>query len=76
MLLPLLLLTLLLLLPPLRWQKATISYGSKKQSSIATSSCHAEIIAASETAKEAKFYREFIAEMGVQVVYGILFISL
>ena len=48
----------------MRWQKATISYGSKKQSSIATSSCHAEIIAASETAKEAKFYREFIAEMG------------
>ena len=47
-----------------RWQKATISFGSKKQTSVATSSCHAEIIAASEAAKEAKFYREFAEELG------------
>ena len=46
------------------WQKATISFGSKKQISIATSSCHAEIIAASEAAKEAKYYREFAEELG------------
>ena len=48
----------------IRWQRATISYGSKKQISVATSSCHAEIIAASEAAKEAKFYREFLSELG------------
>ena len=48
----------------IRWQKATISYGSKKQHSVATSSCHAEIIAASEAAKEAKFFREFLQELG------------
>ena len=40
----------------IRWQKASISYGSKRQMSVATSSCHAEIIAASEAAKEAKYY--------------------
>ena len=48
----------------IRWQRATISFGSKKQASVATSSCHAEIIAASEAAKEAKFYREFANELG------------
>ena len=48
----------------IRWQRASISYGSKKQNSVATSSCHAEIIAASEAAKEAKFYREFAEELG------------
>ena len=48
----------------IHWQRATISFGSKKQISVATSSCHAEIIAASEAAKEAKFYREFINELG------------
>ena len=46
------------------WQRAAISYGSKKQISVATSSCHAEIVAASEAAKEAKYYREFAAELG------------
>ena len=48
----------------IRWQKATISFGSKKQVSVATSSCHAEIVAASEAAKEAKFYRDFATELG------------
>ena len=48
----------------IRWQKATISFGSKKQPTIATSSCHAELIAASEAAKETKFYREFTNELG------------
>ena len=52
----------------IRWQKATISFGSKKQPSIATSSCHAEIIAASEAAKEAKFYREFAQELGFKQI--------
>ena len=46
------------------WQKASISFGSKKQISVATSSCHAEIIAASETAKEAKYFSEFTTELG------------
>ena len=48
----------------IRWQRASISFGSKKQPNVATSSCHAEIIAASEAAKEAKFYREFADELG------------
>jgi hypothetical protein len=43
---------------------ATISWSSKKQTSVALSSCEAEIVAASEAAKEAKYLRMFLAELG------------
>ena len=43
---------------------ATISWSSKKQTSVALSSCEAEIVAGSEAAKEAKYLRMFLAELG------------
>ena len=48
-----------------RWQRASISFGSKKQNCVATASCHAEIIAASEAAKEAPYHRGFAEEIGL-----------
>ena len=44
---------------------ATISWGSKKQTSVALSSCEAEIMAASEAAKEALFLSALLRELGV-----------
>ena len=44
--------------------KAAISWGSKKQPSIALSSCESEIMAASEAAKEAIYLDRFVAELG------------
>ena len=44
---------------------AAISWGSKRQTSIALSSCEAEIMAASEAAKEAVFLKRFAEELGV-----------
>ena len=44
--------------------KAAISWGSKKQPTIALSSCESEIMAASEAAKEAIYLDRFIAELG------------
>ena len=44
--------------------KAAISWGSKKQQSIALSSCEAEIVAASEAAKEAIYLDRIQAELG------------
>ena len=47
-----------------RYNQAAISWGSKKQPSVALSSCEAEIMAASEAAKEAIFLRDFLDELG------------
>lgn len=44
---------------------ATISWGSKKQPVIALSSCEAEIMAASEAAKEALHLRGLLTELGI-----------
>eukprot|EP00965_Chrysotila_dentata_P049032 1626289-Pleurochrysis_carterae.AAC.19 len=41
------------------------SGSSKKQSSVALSSCEAEIVAASEATKEAVYLRALFAELGV-----------
>ena len=50
------------------WQftypQAVISWGSKKQVSVVLSSCEAEIMAASEAAKEALFLSRFLDELG------------
>ena len=45
--------------------RAAISWGSKKQKSVALSSCEAEIMAASEAAKEAVYLRRFLSELGL-----------
>ena len=44
--------------------KAAISWSSKKQPTIALSSCESEIMAASEGAKEAVYLDRFLAELG------------
>ena len=50
------------------WQftfsQAVVSWGSKKQVSVALSSCEAEIMAASEAAKEAIYLSRFLRELG------------
>ena len=46
------------------YSAAAISWGSKRQLSVALSSCEAEIMAASEAAKEAVYLREFLSELG------------
>ena len=46
------------------YSQAVISWESKKQASVALSSCEAEIMAASEAAKEALFLARFLDELG------------
>ena len=46
------------------FQRAAISWGSKKQPTVALSSTEAEIVAASEAAKEAISLHELLAELG------------
>ena len=46
-----------------RFSSAAISWGSKKQTSVALSSCEAEIMAASEAAKEAVFLAGYLDEL-------------
>ena len=45
------------------FQKAAIAWGSKKQPCVALSSCEAEIIAASEAAKEVTYLKELLQEL-------------
>ena len=47
------------------YNQAAISWASKKQVSVALSSCEAEIMALSEAAKEGVFLRRFLDELGV-----------
>ena len=44
---------------------AAVSWSCKKQPCVALSSCEAEIIAASEAAKEATYLRNFLGELGL-----------
>ena len=46
--------------------RAAISWGSKKQKSVALSSCESEIMAASEAAKEAVALGRFLTELGLK----------
>eukprot|EP00965_Chrysotila_dentata_P046748 1552423-Pleurochrysis_carterae.AAC.1 len=48
------------------YNQAAISWPSKKQPSVALSSCEAEIIAASEAAKEAVYLRSLFADLGLE----------
>ena len=43
--------------------RAAISWGCKKQKSVALSSCEAELVAASEAAKEAVYLGRFLSEL-------------
>ena len=47
------------------YASAAISWGSKRQVSIALSSCEAEIMAASEASKEAIYLKRFASELGI-----------
>ena len=47
-----------------QYQQATIAWASKKQNVVALSSCEAEIMAASEAAKEAVHLRSTLQELG------------
>ena len=46
-----------------RYNSAAVSWGSRKQKSVALSSCEAEIMAASEAAKEAVYLDGFLREL-------------
>ena len=46
------------------YSQAVISWGSKKQTTVALSSCEAEIMAGSEAAKEALYLSAFLRELG------------
>ncbi len=46
------------------YNSAAVSWGSKKQKSVALSSCEAEIMASSEAAKEAVYLDRFVSELG------------
>ena len=48
-----------------QFQCAVISWASKKQATVALSSAEAEIVAASEAAKEALALRMFLSDLGV-----------
>ena len=45
--------------------RAAVSWATKKQATIALSSCEAEIVAASEASKEAVYLRTFLSELGL-----------
>ena len=47
------------------YNQACVTWNSSKQSSVALSSCEAEIMAASDAGKEAKFLRNFLSELGL-----------
>ena len=49
------------------FQRAAIAYGSKKQKSVALSSCEAEIVAASVATQDAIYARRLLAELGIPI---------
>ena len=46
-----------------RWQQAVISFASKKQNSVATSSAEAELVALSDAAKDCIYFQKFSDEL-------------
>ena len=47
------------------YSQALVSWSSKKQPTVALSSCEAEIMALSEASKEAAYLRRFFDELGL-----------
>ena len=52
------------------WQRAALTWGSRKQHSIALSSCEAEIVALSEGAKDAVYLRRFLSGLSKSYIVG------
>eukprot|EP00965_Chrysotila_dentata_P213517 6187665-Pleurochrysis_carterae.AAC.1 len=48
------------------YNRAAISWSSKKQATVALSSCEAEIVAASEVTKEAVYLRALLSNLGCE----------
>jgi len=48
----------------IQWQGCTIEWASTQQTSVALSSCEAEIMAASEAANSTSYYRQLFEELG------------
>jgi hypothetical protein len=48
------------------WQSAALTWGSRKQKSIALSTCEAEIIALSEAAKDVVYLRKLVGGLGAR----------
>ena len=48
----------------IQWQSAALSWGSRKQKSIALSTCEAEIIALSEATKDMVYLRKLVKDLG------------
>ena len=51
------------------WQGAAVSWGSAKQNCVALSSCEAEIVALSECAKDAIYYRKKLMGINPEYMY-------
>ena len=52
------------------WNKTAISWGSRRQKSIALSSCESEIMALSEGAKDMVYFRKLVAGLNASYVDG------
>ena len=52
------------------WQGAVISWGSRKQDSVALSSCEAEIVALSECTKDVIYYRKKLSGLNSSYLSG------
>ena len=48
-----------------QWQSAALSWGSRKQKSIALSTCEAEIMALSEATKDVVYLRKLVSGLGM-----------
>ena len=53
-----------------KWQGATINWGSKKQPCVALSSCEAEIISLSEATKDMVYFRRLVSDLDPGAVDG------
>ena len=53
-----------------KWQSAALSWGSRKQQSVALSSCESEIIALSEATKDVVYLRRFLSGLDPSYVDG------
>ena len=52
------------------WQRAPISWGSRRQHSIALSSCESELMALSEAAKDMVYFRKLIGGLDASFISG------
>ena len=55
----------------IKWQGVAISWGSRKQKSVALSSCEAEIMALSEGSKDIVYFRKLLSGIDASFVPGV-----